>query len=220
MIEPLYKTAIFDLDGTLLDSLEDLYRAVNLALTKHAFPTRTRDEVRMFVGNGVENLIRRAIPEGTDEETFAVVLADYKVIYAAICMDHTAPYEGILDMLAALRAQGIRIAVASNKNDEVVRVLCRQCFGDLVECAAGTGEDVRKKPAPDTVLQVLSTMNCSTDRAVYIGDSDVDIQTARNLGIPCISVTWGFRDMDFLIDHGATALAHTPSELLGLLTAL
>ena len=208
-----YTTAVFDLDGTLLDTLEDLYRATNLALSRHTLPVRTRDEVRMFVGNGVETLIRRAVPAGTCEETICAVLADFKATYAAICEDHTAPYEGILELLTRLKEAGIRVGVSSNKFDAATKKLCKQYFGDLVEVAVGEGADIRKKPMPDTVFEVLRVLGATADKAVYIGDSDVDIATARNAGMPCISVTWGLRDEDFLIDHGATRLVHTPDEL-------
>lgn len=207
------KTVIFDLDGTLLDTLEDLYRATNMALDRHSLPTRTREEVRMFVGNGVEMLIRRAVPAGTDEGTIRTVLAEFKAIYAAICEDHTAPYAGILDLLTRLRAEGISVAVVSNKFDEATKKLCRKYFGELVEVAVGEHAGVRKKPAPDTVFEALRELGADAPSALYVGDSDVDIETARNAGMPCISVTWGLRDEDFLLKHGATTLAHTPDEL-------
>lgn len=208
-----YQTAVFDLDGTLLDTLEDLWRATNMALETHSLPPRTRDEVRMFVGNGVEMLIRRAVPHGTDEETTLAVLADFKTAYAAICEDHTKPYDGIMEMLTALRERGIRVAVVSNKFDAATKKLCEKYFGDLVEVAIGERAGVRKKPAPDTVYEALKELGVTLDSAVYIGDSDVDIQTARNCGMPCISVTWGLRDERFLIDKGAMFLAHSPLEL-------
>ena len=206
--------AIFDLDGTLLDTLEDLYRATNEALSHHSLPARTHDEVRMFVGNGVEILIRRAVPAGTDEATVTAVLADFKAVYAAICEEHTAPYDGIPELLTALRARGIRVAVVSNKFDAATKQLCARYFGELVEIAVGERAGIRKKPAPDTVFEVLRQLGMSADSAVYIGDSDVDIETARAAGMPCLSVTWGLRDEDFLIEHGATTLIHAPHELL------
>lgn len=214
-----YKIAIFDLDGTLLDTLEDLYLAVNAALAHHSLPSRTRDEVRMFVGDGVEMLIRRAVPANTHEETTLATLADFKTTYAAICEDHTKPYDGILDMLAALRAQGVRVAVVSNKFDAATKQLCEKYFGALVEVAIGERAGVRKKPAPDTVYEALRELGGSAQGAVYIGDSDVDIRTAQNCGMPCISVTWGLRDEEFLVENGATTLVRTPEELLPLIIA-
>ncbi len=212
-----YQTAVFDLDGTLLDTLEDLYLATNMALERHSLPPRTRDEVRMFVGNGVEMLILRAVPDDTDEDTVLWVLADFKRIYSSICEDHTKPYDGILDMLTALRERGIRVAVVSNKFDAATKKLCEKYFGDLVEVAIGERAGVRKKPAPETVYEALKELGVTADHAVYIGDSDVDIQTARNCGMPCISVTWGLRDEDFLIENGAKTLVDSPETLLGVI---
>ena len=212
-----YTTAVFDLDGTLLDTLEDLYRATNAALTAHLLPLRSREEVRMFVGNGVELLIRRAVPTWCDEETTLAVLADFKTTYAAICKDNTKPYDGILPLLEALRDRGIRIAVVSNKFDAATKALCKEYFGDLVEVAIGERSGVRKKPAPDTVFEALRELGVTETGAVYIGDSDVDIRTAENCGMDCISVTWGLRDEDFLLENGAKALVRTPSELLGVI---
>ena len=213
------QTAIFDLDGTLLDTLEDLYLAVNAALARHSLPGRSRDKVRMFVGNGVEMLVRRAVPAGTDEETTLATLSDFKEIYAATCEDHTGPYDGILPMLTALREKGVRVAVVSNKFDAATKRLCAKYFGDLVEVAIGERQSVHKKPAPDTVLEALRELGVTAAGAVYIGDSDVDIETAVNCGMPCISVTWGLRDEVFLAEHGASTLVHTPSELLGVIMA-
>lgn len=212
-----YQTAVFDLDGTLLDTLEDLYLATNMALESHSLPPRTRDEVRMFVGNGVEMLILRAVPDDTDEDTVLWVLADFKRIYSSICEDHTKPYDGILDMLTALRERGVRIAVVSNKFDAATKKLCAKYFGELVEVAIGERAGVRKKPAPDTVLEALRELGVTAEGAVYVGDSDVDIATAKNVGIPCISVTWGLRDEDFLLANGATTPVDTPDRLLKLI---
>ena len=212
-----YQTAVFDLDGTLLDTLEDLYLATNAALERHSLPRRSRDEVRLFVGNGVEMLIRRAVPAGTDEETILAVLADFKTTYAAICEDHTKPYDGIPDMLTALRERGIRVAVVSNKFDAATKKLCEKYFGDLVEVAIGERAGVRKKPAPDTVYKALKELGVTAEGAVYIGDSDVDIRTAENCGMECISVTWGLRDEEFLVDQGAYIIAHSPVEILHLI---
>lgn len=212
-----YETAVFDLDGTLLDTLEDLYLATNTALERHSLPPRTRDEVRMFVGNGVEMLILRAVPDDTDEDTVLWVLADFKRIYSSICEEHTRPYDGIIEMLTALRERGIRVAVVSNKFDAATKKLCKKYFGELVEVAIGERAGVRKKPAPDTVHEALKELGVTLEGAVYIGDSDVDIQTARNCGMPCISVTWGLRDKDFLIENGAKALVDSPEKLLGVI---
>ncbi len=212
-----YQTAVFDLDGTLLDTLEDLFLATNQALGRHGLPGRTRDEVRMFVGNGVETLIRRAVPADADEGLTLSVLADFKATYAHICEDHTKPYDGIPEMLAALRERGIRVAVVSNKFDAATKKLCAKYFGELVEVAVGERAGIRKKPAPDTVYEALRALGVTADGAVYIGDSDVDIETARSCGMPCISVTWGLRDEEFLVKNGASTLIHNPEKLPGVI---
>lgn len=213
-----YTIAVFDLDGTLLDTLDDLADAVNEALARANCPLRTRDEVRMFVGNGVEMLVRCAVPAGTDEASVAAILSDFKALYAANCDRHTAPYPGILSLLDALRARGVRVAVVSNKFDAAVKSLCERYFGDRVEVAVGERAGVRKKPAPDTVFEALAALGVPAGardgvRAVYIGDSDVDIKTAQAAGMPCLSVTWGFRDAAFLRESGATALIDTADDL-------
>ena len=212
-----YQTVVFDLDGTLLDTLEDLYRAANAALESHSLPRRSRDEVRLFVGNGVEMLIRRAVPAGTDEETTLAVLADFKTTYAAICEDHTRPYDGILAVLAALREKGIRVAVVSNKFDAATKALCAEYFGELVEVAIGERTGVRKKPAPDTLWMAIKELGVSPTETLYVGDADTDILTAKAAGVECASVTWGFRDRDFLVSHGANLLVDTPHALLSLI---
>ncbi len=223
----IHNIAVFDLDGTLLDTLDDLANAVNHALANAGFPLRSRDEVRAFVGNGVELLIRRALPAGTDEATVCAVLTDFKRRYAAECAACTAPYAGVLSMLTALEARGVRIAVVSNKFDAAVKALCAQYFGDLVEVAVGEREaaGIRKKPAPDTVFEALAAFGVRQEdiasgraRVTYIGDSEVDIETARNAGIPCISVTWGFRDRACLLAGGATCLVDHPADVTRILT--
>ena len=209
----MYHTAIFDLDGTLLDTLQDLADSTNYALALHQMPTRTVEEVRRFVGNGVGLLIHRAVPEGTDEALENQVLADFRAHYL-INMEHkTAPYPGILQLLDALNRAGIRVAVVSNKFDAAVKGLCHDYFGQRVAVAIGESASVRKKPAPDSALAALDALGVAADRAVYIGDSDVDIETARAAGMDCLSVTWGFRDADFLLDHGARQLVPSVSEL-------
>ena len=212
-----YSIAIFDLDGTLLDTLEDLHLSVNAALTQHGLPSRSREEIRAFVGDGVEMLIRRAVPNGTEEASVASILSDFKAIYARDCMEHTAPYPAISALLASLRERGVRVAVVSNKFDTAVKELCAHYFGNAVEIAIGERVGVRKKPAPDTVFEALRALDATAKDAVFIGDSDTDILTARNAGMDCISVTWGFRDEDFLRDHGAVVIAHTPDEVLRLI---
>ena len=214
------KTVIFDLDGTLLNTLDDLADSTNYALSKFGYPTRTIDEVRQFVGNGVAKLIERAIPEGKNNPNFEKCLAIFKENYAQNMYNKTAPYNGIIEMLSNLKSKGIKIAVVSNKFDLAVKELCKKYFEGFIDFAAGENEaqGIKKKPAPDTVISVLNEFNFAPEDAVYVGDSDVDIMTAKNSKLPCISVTWGFRDEKFLLENGATILINAPSEIYNHLT--
>ena len=210
----MYNTYIFDLDGTLLSTLGDLAASCNYALRTNGMPERTIDEVRQFVGNGVKKLMERAIPGGLDNDKFDKTYADFRQHYMQHNLDTTKPYDGVMEMLEELRKQGKKVAVVSNKFYAATQELCRHFFGDLVPVAIGEREDIRKKPAPDTVLDAMRQLGVTAEGAVYIGDSDVDIDTARNSGMPCISVLWGFRDKEFLLEHGATTLVSTPEEIL------
>ena len=208
-----YDTVIFDLDGTLLDTLQDLAAAVNYALNQQGYPPRTAQEVCRFVGNGVEKLMRRAVPAGLPEERIMAVLAVFKDYYALHNNDATAPYPGIEALLDHLKARGVRMAIVSNKNDPNVKALARLYFPTTISMAVGEGGGVRAKPCPDTVLHVMNTWGCDPSRVLYVGDSDVDIQTARNAGVDCASVCWGFRPEQELRAAGATLLVHTAQEL-------
>ena len=208
-----YKLAIFDLDGTLLETLEDLHDSTNHALVSQGLPPRTLDEVRRFVGNGIHKLIERAVPEGSSSETVEQVFEEFKTWYAVHCNDKTSAYDGIKEMLLALRKAGVRTAVVSNKADFGVQTLCKTYFFGLLDVAVGQREGIRLKPAPDSVNEVLRLLEIRREDAVYIGDSDVDIDTARNAGMDCISVTWGFRRREFLLEHGAVILADKPENL-------
>ncbi|MDE6087655.1 MAG: HAD family hydrolase [Oscillospiraceae bacterium] len=213
-----YQLAIFDLDGTILDTLEDMYRCVNYILQKNHLPGRTRSEIRQFVGNGIRKLIERSVPADlSDPERIDQVHRDFMVYYQQHYADYTAPYEHIPEVIRALRKSGIRTAVVSNKADYAVQSLCETYFPGLFDSVAGEKNGIRRKPAPDSVLAVLEHLQIHPEQAIYIGDSDVDIQTAQNAGIPCISVTWGFRDREFLLKHHAQTLIAEPQELLGLL---
>ena len=209
-----YKSYIFDLDGTLLDSLTDLAASCNYALRINNMPERTIDEVRMFVGNGVRKLMERAIPDGNRNELFQKTYTDFRDHYLIHNLDHTSPYNGIITMLKSLKDDGCNIAVVSNKFYAATREICRHFFGDLVDVAIGERENIKKKPAPDTVNEALRQLHADRERAVYIGDSDVDVMTAKNSGMPCISVLWGFRDHDFLLAHGASILVSSPLQIL------
>ena len=212
----IYNTYIFDLDGTLLDTLGDLAASVNDALRKHGMPEHSIDDVRRFVGNGVRLLMERAVPDGAANPLFEETFASFRQHYMAHSLDTTKPYEGIPEALADLKARGCHLAVVSNKMMAATQELCRHFFPDTIEVAIGEHESagIRKKPAPDTVFAALKALGVGQEGAVYVGDSDVDIETARNSGLPCISVLWGFRDRDFLIQHGAETFISTPSELL------
>lgn len=209
------KAVIFDLDGTLLNTLDDLADSTNYALSKFGYPTRTIEEVRQFVGNGVAKLIERAIPEGKNNPNFEKCLSIFKKNYAQNMYNKTAPYSGIIEMLSNLKSKGIKIAVVSNKFDLAVKELCKKYFESFIDFSAGENEaqGIKKKPAPDTVISVLNEFNFAPEDAVYVGDSDVDIMTAKNSKMPCISVTWGFRDEKFLLENGATILINAPSEI-------
>ncbi len=209
------KIVIFDLDGTLLNTLDDLSDSTNYALSKFGYPTRTIEEVRQFVGNGVAKLIERAIPDGKNNSNFEKCLSIFKENYAQNMYNKTAPYNGIIEMLSNLKSKGIKIAVVSNKFDLAVKELCKKYFEGFIDFAAGENEaqGINKKPAPDTVLSVLRKFSFSPEDAIYVGDSDVDIMTAKNSKMPCISVTWGFRDEKFLLKSGATILINAPSEI-------
>ena len=211
-----YNTYIFDLDGTLLDTLGDLAASVNYALRTHGMPEHTIDDVRRFVGNGVRKLMERAVPDGTVNPLFDEAFATFRQHYMEHSLDTTRPYDGVPEMLATLKAKGCHLAVVSNKMMAATQELCRHFFPDTLEVAIGENEaeGIRKKPAPDTVIAALRQLGVGQERAVYVGDSDVDIATARNSSLPCISVLWGFRDRDFLLQHGAKTFISAPSELL------
>lgn len=211
-----YSTYIFDLDGTLLDTLGDLAASVNYALRTHGMPEHSIDDVRRFVGNGVRLLMERAIPDGEKNPDFEATFATFRQYYMQHSLDTTRPYEGIPETLVELKARGCHLAVVSNKMMAATQELIRHFFPDTISVAIGENETagIHKKPAPDTVFEALRQLGVGQEGAVYVGDSDVDIQTAANSGLPCISVLWGFRDKDFLIKHGAKTFISAPSDLL------
>ena len=209
-----YDTVIFDMDGTLLNTLDDLCTATNYALREMNMPERSLEEVRAFVGNGVRKLMLRAVPEGCDEETFEKAFAKFKEYYTKHDNDSTHAYEGIVPLLRELKARGYALAIVSNKLDVAVKSLSQNYFEGIVEVAIGDQEGLRKKPEPDMVEAALKELGKTKEQAVYVGDSDVDLLTAKNSGLPCISVLWGFRDKDFLTAHGAQCFAETPADIL------
>lgn len=220
------KTFIFDLDGTLLDTLDDLAAAVNYALRTHDMPERSREEVHTFVGNGVRLLMERAVPNGTQNPKFEAAFQTFRAYYLEHSLDTTRPYEGIMEMLTEMHQRGCRMAVVSNKFMTATQELVHHFF-PMISVAIGEheAEGIRKKPAPDTVFEALRQLNSieckdipnsTPSQAVYVGDSDVDIATAHNAGLPCISVLWGFRDRAFLEAHGGTTFIERPEELLNI----
>ena len=214
----IYNTIIFDLDGTLLDTLSDLSNSVNFVLSKHGFPEITLDDTRRFVGNGIAKLIESAIPEGLGNPLFDKCLEEFGSHYSQNMEILTKPYPGIMDLLAKLTKRHYKIAIVSNKFDGAVKTLCEKYFSDYIKVAIGESKDVLRKPAPDTVFEALKELNTGIVNAVYVGDSEVDILTARNAGLPCISVSWGFRDRDLLESNGAGYIIDTPGELLDFLS--
>ena len=214
------KAVLWDLDGTLLDTLDDLTASVNAALATCGMPARTREEVRAFVGNGIRRLMERAVPDGAQNPAFQAAYDAFVAHYAAHSQDHTRPYEGILEVMDALSAQGVRHAIVSNKIDFAVKSLSRAYFGDRVAVAVGDDPARRRKPAPDGVLEALRQLGVDAGEAVYVGDSDVDVATARNAGLPCVAVSWGFRPEACLREAGAQHIAATPEALLEELAAL
>lgn len=212
-----FDTVLFDMDGTLLDTLADICSAANYTLRAMGYPERTLAEMRRFVGNGAEMQMRRALGAAADEETVKRALEIYKPYYAAHCQVETRPYAGVTKLLAALKREGFRMAVVSNKPDEAVKPLARQHFGTLLDAAMGETAQRRRKPAPDMVNDALAALGAEKARAVYVGDSEVDIETAQNAEIACISVCWGFRDREQLAQAGAEEIATDARELRELL---
>ena len=212
----MIKAVVFDLDGTLLNTLDDLADATNHALRAFGLPERTKDEVRRFVGNGVGRLMERAVPQDYDAALVPQVLACFKSYYVDHCLCKTGLYPGIDSMLHTLRQAGYKLAIVSNKLQGGVDELHRHFFVDTVPVAIGEHEGVRRKPEPDMVYEALRRLGVEPAEAVYVGDSDVDVETARRAGLPCISVLWGFRDREFLDGHGAMLYAASPAEVAGL----
>lgn len=208
-----YKTIIFDLDGTLLNTLADLAAATNHALAEHKLPQRTTDEVRRFVGNGIRKLIERAVPADTPAELQEAVFASFNKYYKQHCADSTRPYEGVPQLLQQLRTAGCRTAIVSNKADYGVQALAKQYFDGQLDAACGERAGIAKKPAPDMLLAIMQQLKAEPARTIYIGDSDTDLDTARNAGVACIGACWGFRGRAFLEAHGAKLLAENVSDI-------
>ena len=212
----MYEMIAFDLDGTLLDTLGDLTNAVNVTLQAHGYPIREKAEIRSFIGNGVVKLIERA--SGETGEKRDTLVKYFQTYYREHCKEETKPYDGILPLLKILKERGLVATVVSNKPDLAVKLLAKEYFSDYIQTAIGENEPtVRKKPAPDSLLAVMDSVGVTAERTLYVGDSEVDIQTANNAGVKCVSVCWGFKDESFLKENGATDLIFEPLQLLELL---
>lgn len=209
-----YDLVIFDLDGTILNTLEDLRDSLNYALDRMGFPERSLEEVRNFVGNGIRKLIERALPQGGDDKTVEEMLVLHRDYYQVHCADKTRPYDGISEMLAKLKQRGIQLAVLSNKPDYAVKILCDKYFPGIFDKAYGFREGIERKPSPEAVFALLEEFGVPREKAVYVGDSEVDVQTAKNAGLDMMIVEWGFRDREFLIESGAVNLVSAPLGIL------
>ena len=212
-----YQTAIFDMDGTILETLEDMCASVNVTMDHVGYPRRTMDEVRHFVGNGAAKLIERCMPAGAEDPRYPAALEFYRAYYDAHAQIKTGPYPGIPELLNQLSREGVRLAVVSNKPDEAVRALTERYFPGVFPVAIGNRDGWATKPAPDSVYEAMRLLGARRESTVYVGDSDVDVDTARNAGLDSVIVTWGFRDEDFLRAHGAQHLAHNTDELYEML---
>ena len=213
------KCVIFDLDGTLLYTLEDLKNSVNFALKESGFSQRSLDEVRQFVGNGIENLMRKAVPDNITEEEFKACFESFKGHYKIHSEDNTKEYEGITDALKVLKNDGYLIAVVSNKADFAVKTLCDKYFQGLLNVAFGEREGIKRKPCPDSVNEVAKILGVSKENCYYVGDSEVDVKTAHNAGIKCIACTWGFREKSVLENENPEYIADSPEEILRIVGA-
>lgn len=212
-----YNTLIFDLDGTLLDTLDDLTNSVNYALERLDLPTRSKDEIRSFVGNGVEKLVELSVPEKTSYDQFAKCLLLFKKHYSENMQQQTKPYDGIIELLDYLKKNNYNMAIVSNKFQEGVTDLNNHFFSKYIDVAIGKSPKMRKKPYPDTILSAIDELGVSKENCLYIGDSEVDILTAKNANVKSVSVTWGFRNEDLLREFGANYIINSPKDLISIL---
>ena len=215
-----YTTIVFDCDGTLLDTLTDLRNAVNYVLRAHDLPERSVPEVKAALGNGVAHLMRQSLPDSISEAEFNTYLDEFKAYYGEHLQDYTAPYPGMLDVLDTLRAKGYKLAIVSNKIQEGITPLNKEYFGDRLPVAIGERPRLQRKPAPDMVLQALKELGSTQDESIYIGDSEVDVATAKNSGLLCIGVTWGFRDEQLHKDLGVKYIARKAEDIVTIIEEL
>jgi phosphoglycolate phosphatase len=209
-----YDTVIFDLDGTLLNTLDDLRDSLNDLLVRRGYEARTLEDVRRFVGNGVRNLVRLSVPGHCSDEEVTQILEEFKVHYKQNMQNKTRPYNGIMELLLDLNRFNYKIAIVSNKYDAAVKSLSKTYFGNLIPVAIGETTEIKRKPAPDSIFTAIKELGSDLSQTVLVGDSETDVQTAKNAGIPCIGVTWGFRCREVLRSEGADYLIDTPKELL------
>ena len=210
----MYKAVLFDMDGTVLDTVGDLTDAINVSLEKFGFPVRSQEEVKSFLGKGPAHFVNCAVPEGTDEATRRQVLAFYEPYYDSHCQIKTAPYPGIMELLHCLKNRGIQLAVISNKQEAAVKALAARHFGDLLALAVGTSDSIPCKPNPAAVLSAMGELGVEKSETLYVGDMDVDLNTARNAGIACACVSWGFLGRKKLESLGAEHIVDSTEELL------
>lgn len=213
-------TVIFDLDGTLLNTLDDLADSVNYIMEKYYFPQHSTDRVREMVGNGIYVLFEQAVPDGRENPHYEECVQDFQKYYAAHMQRKTGPFPGIIELLNHLKETGYHLAVVSNKFDAAVKALCRDFFADTIDVAIGESPTVARKPASDTVFEAMTQLGVKPENCIYVGDSDVDIETAKNSGIPCISVSWGFRSKAFLKAHSAALIVADTTELMDAIHSL
>ena len=216
----MINTIVFDLDGTLLNTLEDLQDSVNFALERQGFPLRTLSEIRSFVGNGIRLLMERAVPENIDNETFEICFKDFCDYYKIHMEDKTAPYEGINDMLTNIKKAGFKTAIVTNKADFAAQDLCKRMFGENIDFVVGSSDDRPNKPAPDGVFYALEQLDSAIENTVFVGDADTDILTAKNAGLPSIGVLWGFRDREIIEEAGAEHIVESVKDLEKLLISM
>lgn len=214
-----YNTVIFDLDGTLLNSLDDIRDSTNFALRKCGFPERSLEEINAFVGNGTNYLIRKAVPDNTPQDKLEECTEIYRNHYITNKDNKTKPYDGILEMLDQLKDENYKIAIVSNKFDSAVKELNKVHFSKYVSVAIGESTNIKRKPAPDSILAAIDLLDSTTVESIYVGDTDVDVEAAHNAGIPCIGVTWGFRSQEVLENAGADYITHSPDGILKILNS-
>lgn len=209
-----YDTVIFDLDGTLLNTLEDLCDSVNVIMRKYGYPEHSLGQIRGFVGNGIQKLMERSVPGGSENAQFDKAFFDFKQYYTEHCRIKTRPYDGVLDLMRRLAEKGFRLAIVSNKNDMAVKELNEIYFAEYTMAAIGDREGINRKPSPDPVFAALDEMGGRRETAIYIGDSEVDYETAKNSGLDCILVSWGFRDRELLKSFGDVRVVDSCAEVL------